>query len=1509
MTINDFATDLLFRMKYDEESEERLGQVPIVFVAHSMGGLVFKKACKLQSFWFRNNLECRQTVANQSIVIHGQINEEYKDIVSKIKAVLFLSTPHRGTDLADILNKVLSSSVFGHSPKDYVQELTKRSPTIDEMNEQFRHHASKLKIFSFYETLTTTVGPVKTLILEKQSSVLGYQHETPQPLIANHHDVCKFTSPEDPNYQSVKGALRSIVNAVRCSSEHNCELDKELSGLRKWLGVPGTPEDDLVGIRSGRKPGTCEKLLHTPEFGKWLDSELHGPQLLWMHAPPGNGKTFQSSFVIDHLLEYRAKCAYWFFQYKDSRKRSTSNMLRSMAYQMAVQDPSYRKALIELQRTGTHLMKGDTQSIWRNVFDSRLSKLQARVYWVIDGLDEADSSKALLDAVAGLGNLKTNIRILVVSRPLSTIRNSIQRLRKKSPDILIGELALADNLNDIRLAATDEMDDFPGDENFKNEVIDQIVSRSEGNFLWASLVLKRVLQSHRQEDVKRVLGSVPTGMDQLYERMISSIADLEIEEDRNLSKILLSWAMYAVRPVTVDELMDPYSAVLSSIIDLKYTTSQLCGEFATLDGQNRIVLVHQTAREYLSTSTKLPYSLEPAEVHDELLYQCLSSLCDPDLRGKMRRDKVPQFLAYAAVSWHIHLERSSVDAERTLQALVKFFHDNPALSWIQYLAMNDEVATLVAASVSLNSFVRRRRKAESAMPPMLHRIPELTLLESWAVDLLKMTAKFGSYLCEDPEAIYKFVPSLSPQNSILYRKHADKSSSRILVSGLSNMDWDDCLARVSNGSSPSLHITVSGDQLAVANDAPQGRIRLWDNVLFQETASFMIEEPICSILFSQSGSLLACHGLDHTYVWKVDDGTLKAKVTNPYQERADVMAFGTQEEFLIIATNLRRVYRVDLKGDEIGCSWTGYDASLLEETSIPEGAFINSPSSMAFNPNCTQLAVAYKGFPLAVWSLEPPEMIARCAGRRQKKQGHTTNAGWTGVTRVVWHPFNGQILGIYRDGQIFKWGPMDDTHEEVRQELDATPSDITCSPNGLVFATSDIRGTIKIYDFTHMSLIYKLTSDDIIKAIAFSPDSRRFYDLRGTYCNVWEPNCLIRLVESGVEMKGDNESITSSEFMERKSGSVLDLDETRSTVTTLAALEAHADSKPAIMAVATCRENQRLVLYAKDDGTVELQDTGRQRTHTIAQSAFEMPVDMIAMSPKGNYAAYSMLNGRVTIKSIKISLKSGKMSAKDVVAEKSDAGRGIVRQILFHSDARKALVSASARVESMDFGGEEITTVMGRTLDVLSERPPARWEIHPTDADTLLAFTTSSVEAYSWDNLTIPKYTIPIDIFAHDASSILPEASRLTIEDIIPSPLGKMHLILVSFEEANNRLESFILLDTSPLYDDSNNEAASTIFSIQIPEKVMERVKQPIGFLADGRLLFMDEALWVCTARLERSDKSGFSTKSHFFIPRDWLNSEGLGLCRVQSEGAFLCPSKGELAVIRGDLGIDWGGY
>jgi len=72
---------------------------------------------------------------------------------------------------------------------------------------------------------------------------------------------------------------------------------------------------------------------------------------------------------------------------------------------------------------------------------------------------------------------------------------------------------------------------------------------------------------------------------------------------------------------------------------------------------------------------------------------------------------------------------------------------------------------------------------------------------------------------------------------------------------------------------------------------------------------------------------------------------------------------------------------------------------------------------------------------------------------------------------------------------------VEDMYDEVKVDIGTVPHGIACSPNGQVFVTMDVGGSIKIYDFSSMSLIYKLSSEDRVNQIHFSPDNLRFYDL------------------------------------------------------------------------------------------------------------------------------------------------------------------------------------------------------------------------------------------------------------------------------------------------------------------------------------------------------------------------------------------------------------------------------
>lgn len=58
------------------------------------------------------------------------------------------------------------------------------------------------------------------MVLERDSSVLGYPGEISRALDADHHGVCKYESPEDPLYITVRNVIKPLVNKIpiQCKS-------------------------------------------------------------------------------------------------------------------------------------------------------------------------------------------------------------------------------------------------------------------------------------------------------------------------------------------------------------------------------------------------------------------------------------------------------------------------------------------------------------------------------------------------------------------------------------------------------------------------------------------------------------------------------------------------------------------------------------------------------------------------------------------------------------------------------------------------------------------------------------------------------------------------------------------------------------------------------------------------------------------------------------------------------------------------------------------------------------------------------------------------------------------------------------------------------------------------------------------------------------------------------------------------------------------------------------------
>ena len=194
MNIHGFAEALLCELK--NHPSIRRGTAGIILVAHSMGGCVAKKMYLL----------ARQDPSSA-------------ELASRIRAMYFLATPHRGSDLAEALQNLLLVTL---GSKPYVGDLLPNSAALAEINDAFRHHAHDLRLWSFYETAPLRIGLMNKLIVDKFSATLGFPGEEICPMeAADHRQVCKFDADTDPNYKRLRNALSTSLDTIRSSSESN----------------------------------------------------------------------------------------------------------------------------------------------------------------------------------------------------------------------------------------------------------------------------------------------------------------------------------------------------------------------------------------------------------------------------------------------------------------------------------------------------------------------------------------------------------------------------------------------------------------------------------------------------------------------------------------------------------------------------------------------------------------------------------------------------------------------------------------------------------------------------------------------------------------------------------------------------------------------------------------------------------------------------------------------------------------------------------------------------------------------------------------------------------------------------------------------------------------------------------------------------------------------------------------------------------------------------------------
>jgi tetratricopeptide (TPR) repeat protein len=246
MSMEDRAINVLAALQ-----SRRIGKRPMVFVTHSMGGLIVKEALLYAAYG----------------------DTEFASFAPATKGVVFLGTPHNGAGLTkavDALGKIYRGTAA-------VEDLRRNSPHLRQLDTRYRNWvhdaAGGVRHLVFFET-----WPTKGVhVVDEGSADAALPKVQPVGIDANHIGICKPENRDALVYRRVLGLVTDIVAAlppsddppdrydvrvlIDRSSDGHITAKTELGGVPMGLATASWPSELGTWQRALRSPAGTDELL------------------------------------------------------------------------------------------------------------------------------------------------------------------------------------------------------------------------------------------------------------------------------------------------------------------------------------------------------------------------------------------------------------------------------------------------------------------------------------------------------------------------------------------------------------------------------------------------------------------------------------------------------------------------------------------------------------------------------------------------------------------------------------------------------------------------------------------------------------------------------------------------------------------------------------------------------------------------------------------------------------------------------------------------------------------------------------------------------------------------------------------------------------------------------------------------------------------------------------------------------------------------------------------------
>ncbi|KAM7189659.1 hypothetical protein V8F33_009907 [Rhypophila sp. PSN 637] len=427
-------------------------------------------------------------------------------------------------------------SVLWHGMRmDADSQMRRLSTLRDELQSELLVSMSKkldlgaLRQTSWFEALDDDVKHHADAVLQEQERIrqaiddLDVSAERRHVQVLQRLDRLPFWSPGSSGYSNTEARKQDRIQEL-------CDRLWFDAIPRRHHAIDVAHHKTFEWIFTAQKKTTASNTT----FLEWMDS---GQGLYWVSGRAGTGKSSLMKFLEDDprteptFKEWAGKrklvlATFYFWNSEaanDDRLKSLSGLYRGILYSLIKQEARFAELMFP-----NHFLDGrsweknfptvpDLDEAFKRLANAK--ELPAAVGLIIDGLDEYDASNA--EQMAMAENLRRasyspNLKILVSSRP----EDAFETIFRDSAKLRLHELTELDR----QTYTSDKLKAVPRFSTIATEaeqarLIDLIVERSEGIFLWVKLAVETVSQeidlSMNTARLEKVVEEIPSGNKEL----------------------------------------------------------------------------------------------------------------------------------------------------------------------------------------------------------------------------------------------------------------------------------------------------------------------------------------------------------------------------------------------------------------------------------------------------------------------------------------------------------------------------------------------------------------------------------------------------------------------------------------------------------------------------------------------------------------------------------------------------------------------------------------------------------------------------------------------------------------------------------------------------------------------------------------------------------------------------------------------------------------------------------